>query len=419
MHQHLTDGLGVMNRLGWSAPDAPTLERIFNSKPEIAILAPPLDSVPSPDGNAIYTLVDEIAAKISRPALILSRAVDAGHGVHDGKTREILYYQKSFKPPLLEKIIPGRIRKYLFGMAGLQYFDYAVSAAKLSEMFGIRVLLVQDIPWFCVLSKRVSPRMKVYLHQHNDAPFGMHYANWKKVQSACDGVIYVSHSSKNRITEKHGPHSVPAHVVYNGVNLDRYSLDLGAEPVRRIRERFGLSEETRVLLFVGRIVPGKGPLEAAAAFLKAELENAKFIIAGNLNQVHFGNDDYRGALIALAERSGGRVILAGSISQEDMPALYQVCRVVIIPSIQPEGLPKVMTEAVAMNRPCIVSNRGGMKELLGNGANGWLLGDPTDIDGMSRVIRAAFSEGKIPFCDRSMVDLNRMVRQIEGIVCHG
>lgn len=406
-------------KLGWSAPDDEVWKSIFDSKPKIAILAPPLDSIPSPDGNAIYTLVDDLARKMTAPVLILSKTPKAESEVEAGPERKILYYRKVFKASLLERFIPYQIRKKLFGMAGLQYFDYAKSASEVCGLLDVDVLLVQDIPWYCVLAKRKCPQLKVYLHQHIDAPMGMTGESWRKVQKACEGIVYVSDKSKASVVTKHGPHVAPSFVIYNGVDLDHYRPISSQSLIQGVRDRFGIDDDDRVLLFVGRIIPGKGPLEAAKAFLRADIDNAKFIIAGNLNQDYYGDAEYRDALVALAEASHGKIVLTGAVNQADMPALYQISQTVIIPSIQSEGLPKVMTEAIAMGKPCIVSDRGGMKELLSDGANGWLLDDPTDIDAMSDMIKTALEDDKNPALDRSLVDLDRMVAQIQGLLVHG
>jgi glycosyltransferase involved in cell wall biosynthesis len=67
---------------------------------------------------------------------------------------------------------------------------------------------------------------------------------------------------------------------------------------------------------------------------------------------------------------------------------------VVVPSIQSEGLPKVVTEALAMGKPVLASDRGGSFELIKPGKNGWFLEDPKDIDKFSSQLREILQDRK-------------------------
>jgi len=51
---------------------------------------------------------------------------------------------------------------------------------------------------------------------------------------------------------------------------------------------------------------------------------------------------------------------------KDMRNIYSKTRVVLVPSIWPDPCPRVVIESISNGIPCIVTNRGGAKELVGN-----------------------------------------------------
>ena len=76
-----------------------------------------------------------------------------------------------------------------------------------------------------------------------------------------------------------------------------------------------------------------------------------------------------------------------------MPAYYKLSDFIVLTSIGPEGLPKVVTEALAMGIPVIASDRGGTWELLREGKNGWKISDPVTPDTILTAFYKALSIG--------------------------
>jgi len=56
-----------------------------------------------------------------------------------------------------------------------------------------------------------------------------------------------------------------------------------------------------------------------------------------------------------------------------------------------EGLPKVVTEALAMGVPVIASDRGGIWELLKEKKSGWLIADPVNAKSIAAAVKEAVS----------------------------
>ena len=146
-------------------------------------------------------------------------------------------------------------------------------------------------------------------------------------------------------------------VVPNGVDatgFDRYEgVDLSY-----FRDLYALPEE-KIVFFVGRVEYQKGVhtlLEAVPRVL-VQCPQAKFVFAG------------RGAELDNLRRRAGElgieshVVFAGFISDHDRDRLYRVASVAVFPSLyEPFGI--VALEAMAAQCPVIVSEVGGLKEVV-------------------------------------------------------
>jgi glycosyltransferase involved in cell wall biosynthesis len=153
----------------------------------------------------------------------------------------------------------------------------------------------------------------------------------------------------------------------------------------RLRERFGLHRE--FILFVGgadfrKNMPGS--LRAFAAVPEAARRDVDLVIACTLDE------RTRAALEAQAAALGvaASVKLTGFVSDEELLALYQLCRVFFFPSLY-EGLGLPVLEALHCGAPVVASNNSSLPEYAGDVC--WLA-DPTDEAGLAAGLAAALAE---------------------------
>jgi glycosyltransferase involved in cell wall biosynthesis len=135
-------------------------------------------------------------------------------------------------------------------------------------------------------------------------------------------------------------------VIPFGVPLERYE-HVDAKRRSRIDQVVAAVPGPR-MLFVGRLVYYKG-LEV--------LLDAMGRCPGSL--VIVGEGPLEGALRALVmeKRLGERVLFAGRVSDTDLPAFYQACDILVLPSIaRTEAFGVVQIEAMAAGRPVVSTN---------------------------------------------------------------
>jgi len=148
----------------------------------------------------------------------------------------------------------------------------------------------------------------------------------------------------------------------NGVNADVYAKD-EKEDLRQFRSKYALPEE-KIVLFVGRLVYEKGVHVLVNAVPKVlEKVNAKFIIVGN----GYMKDQLSGLVknMGLAHK----VLFTGFVDDETLRKLQKCADVSVVPSLfEPFGI--VALEAMAAKSPIVVSDTGGLSEIVNHDVDG-------------------------------------------------
>lgn len=130
--------------------------------------------------------------------------------------------------------------------------------------------------------------------------------------------------------------------------------------------------------FAGTLIPAKGPrllLQAWAALPEALRGRAELRIAGSARH----EPDYQRELAELARRSGA--LLVGELSRARVGELLSSTDLLVVPSLWYENAPLVILEALAARTPLLVSDQGGMAELVEEGQSGFhfRMGDAADL----------------------------------------
>jgi len=142
---------------------------------------------------------------------------------------------------------------------------------------------------------------------------------------------------------------------------------------QRLRALHEISPETTVLLFAGKLVPFKRPVDlvVAAARCRAREVKTEVMVAGS--------GELEPHLQAAAASSGVRLHLLGFRNQTEMPAAYAAADCLVLPSDGRESWGLVANEALACGRPIIVSSSCGCAPDLahdGNVGRTFPAGDP-------------------------------------------
>ena len=148
-------------------------------------------------------------------------------------------------------------------------------------------------------------------------------------------------------------------VVPNGIDAARLTPDraLGAA----LRAEWGAADGRPLIGLVARLDPMKDHANFlhAAARLAVERPDARFVCVGG------GPADYAARLRALSEGLGlaGRLVWAGT--RHDMERVYNALDLLCLASAYGEGFPNVLGEAMACGVPCVATDAGDAKIVVG------------------------------------------------------
>lgn len=174
--------------------------------------------------------------------------------------------------------------------------------------------------------------------------------------------------------------SSPA-VIPNAVNIERFNPEVDG---KNIREKHGIGEDDKVILFVGRIVGHKG-IEHLIESMKY-VEDATCLIAGD--------GELLKELKALAKNLGveRKVIFIGRVPFEDLPRYYAASDVCVLPSVSRlEAFGIAALEAMASGKPVVVSDIPGVREVISDGKEG-LISDPVNPEDLATKISTLLAD---------------------------
>lgn len=159
-------------------------------------------------------------------------------------------------------------------------------------------------------------------------------------------------------------------LVYNGVDVERFSPGLRPRYRDAVRRELGIEPREVVFLFVGHDFQRKGLATAlrATARLLARGEPVRLLVVG-------GRRTGRPARRACGSEAGGAAQFVGSI--DDPAPYYAAADAYVLPTFYDPCSLGVL-EAAASGLPSITTCWNGAAELLADGVHGFVLDDPAD-----------------------------------------
>ena len=244
--------------------------------------------------------------------------------------------------------------------------------------------------WSSLLAARRTGRPFVTTYHGAYGNFGPVKATYNSVMSRGDRVIANSFYTARLIAERAPGARDRIRIIYRGIDSATFDpLVVPPGPVAKIRQRWGVAPETKIVLHAARLTGLKGhrqTVEASAQLnQQGELDHAVIVFAGDAP----GKAAYRQELIELIARHGlqQKVLLVGHC--DDMPSAFLAAHVAILPSLVAETFGRTSIEAQAMGCPVIISDLGGLPETIDDAARdatrftGWLIpaGDSNALAG--------------------------------------
>jgi glycosyltransferase involved in cell wall biosynthesis len=176
-----------------------------------------------------------------------------------------------------------------------------------------------------------------------------------------DAALYVGASSRAFYEHYRYPTARLFHSPHC-VDTDWFAARATAESGQALRSQLGIGRTEKAVLFAGKLVPFKRPLDVVDAWpLTASRPHILIAGSGDLDE----------ALAARAQAIGAPIHRLGFLNQTEMPNAYAAADLLVLPSTTRETWGLVANEALACGVPIVVSDAaGGSPDLAGDGLAG-------------------------------------------------
>ncbi len=185
--------------------------------------------------------------------------------------------------------------------------------------------------------------------------FDVHWRRWHL--NRADAVIGVS----NGILETHGRSGI----FRNQKSIRRavYNLQDEIKPLAnglgdQLRQKYGLGRN-RIVLYVGKFSRGKGTRDFVESFeiVSKQCPNTVYVMAGSGMKIA-GSDQIK---------------VLNQLPHAEVLDLMAIADLIVVPSVWPEPLSRVLLEALYLSKPIVGTRVGGTPEVVADGENGFLV----------------------------------------------
>ncbi len=196
-----------------------------------------------------------------------------------------------------------------------------------------------------------------------------------------------------------------------------------ADRLQILKDNLDIQKEEKIILTVSRLVEKNGIEDLIKAFrllifnfqspifnkmsnVKCQMSNVKLLI--------IGDGPLKNKLQRLVQKLniGDKVIFAGSVKYEDLPAYYGIADVFCRPS-HSEGLGNVFLEAMAAGVPVIATPVGGTPDFLKDKETGWFC-EPKKPQSIAEKIEYVLDEKNRTEVEQVVTNARKMVEEGYG-----
>ncbi len=234
------------------------------------------------------------------------------------------------------------------------------------------------------LAGRLLGRPVVW-HLRDFPPSGFLGSAFRQALRRLPSLVFTNSDAVGRAVRSIDPENGPPIVrLYNPVDLDRFRPGL---PRGRIRGELGLGDDIPLVGLVAHLTPWKGHedfLQIARA-VADNLPDARFVVAGG---PIYDTDGHTGYVDLLHRRAseiglGDRVTFLGA--REDVPEVLAALDVLVHCPTSPEPFGRALAEAMAVGRPVVAADSGGIGEIVEHNVTGYLV-PPRDVMGFAAAV---------------------------------
>lgn len=332
--------------------------------------------VPAVNGGAMETLVEQICdvneSKNNLDLCILSIFNEKAHKKAELyknakfifiKPNKFILFLDNLFYFVADKILNSKIKLRFKTLFKRLYYIYKTAVILKKNDFDKVVFENQMASLWAIklFNNKKRYENKYYFHVHNHPE---RYAHCESI--ACDSskIIAVSQFIGNAFVSKINLKDInKLSILKNCVDANLFNeAYVALDDITEYKKKYHL-EGNKIILFTGRLIPGKGVKELIEAYKLIKTDYTKLVIVGSFNFNTDTASEYEVELAnCISDDIKENVIFTGYIEHNQLPIIYKMADVVVLPSTCEDAAPLTVIETLTMHRPLITTTMGGISE---------------------------------------------------------
>jgi spore coat protein SA len=330
-------------------------------------LSPGWLPVPAVKGGAVETLIEILAEEneISKKVILIIFSI---YNYDAEKITKKFKYSKFYfikTDSLFEKFfyfvirILSKLVRIIFNDIGYIYSSYHAKCFKIIRQEKPQFIVVEGGDYYLVkYLLRFFNRDQLYLHLHGNVKPS------PRISNIFGNIIGVSKFITNEYMEYVTNNNVKSYTVINCCNDDIFRKRLTPLESFEFKKMLGFGTADFIVLFCGRIVKEKGIRELIKAITSLNENAIKLLIIGSVNFGVKRNTPYSHEVENLVSQARGRVVFTGYVKNDMVYKYHQIANMMVVPSLWEEPLGLTVLEGLTSGLPLLVTNSGGIPELV-------------------------------------------------------
>jgi glycosyltransferase involved in cell wall biosynthesis len=270
-------------------------------------------------------------------------------------------------------------RRSKFDRAPLGHMRSVVDEARIDVILGVMQFAAM-VSWLASIRTYRKPPVVVGIHTTINVGLKEELQDrliYRQILQRLPGIVFVCQNQREHWLRKFPELKDRAHVIYNGIDLDRYRRDGLERSALEVRDRLEIPADATVFTCVAAFRPEKGHENLLRSFSRLDA-NAYLILVGD--------GVLRERIMRTAEELGinDRLRLVGNIP--DVRPTIVASDATVLASTSVETFSLAMLESMALGVPMIATRIGGASEAIQDHENG-LLCAPGDVAALAGHLR--------------------------------
>ena len=266
----------------------------------------------------------------------------------------------------------------------INYLSFSKSLYKIIKKNQIRIIHANSFR-AAFYSLLVAKLLKIPLvwHMHDILDYRLFNKIFIKLTSfGASKIICVSKAVKENLII-FGVNSEKCRVIYNSIDKNKF---LNTNVIYgKFRKEFNIPQDAILIGSIGQIAEWKGQEIFLNSISKVLIKypKVKFTIVGDV--ISEKEERYKKTLKRFVKKNNLEKVVFFTGFRENISQIITDLNIIVHTSIKPDPLPTVIIEAMALGKPVIATNVGGVHELINHNLNGLII-PPKDPQKLSQAI---------------------------------